>query len=416
MRRGALAVSAVLLTGLGAALLWKLRGVGAIFVASLTVAAALRPFVDRLEALRIGRALALGLVYVAGLALFSLSIYLCAPRIVAEVGSGTELAGAAYERLRAWCAAGAGAGGGHGYLALLRRLLAALPPAAALEHALSSARLDAVAGRVLGAALDVVDAVGACLIIFALSAYWSAGRESFERLWMSLVPAPHRTRARDIARAVIAAVGAHLRGELALGAATSILLLIGFSLMRLPTPLLPALLGGFLRWAPFIGPVAAVAVAAAAGALGGPALALGAGAYAAITLAALARWRGVAGLRARAPSPTLVVVLAIALGDVWGLAGLLVASPLAAAVQTLIERLVATRSARARRAPTIADLEARLAVIRQQLASASAAGAPQLGSVLERLDRLVGRARALGSGGVSGAGGGALSVKGPSDT
>jgi predicted PurR-regulated permease PerM len=414
VRRGALAVSAVLLTGLCAALLWKLRGAGAIFIASLTVAAALRPFVDRLEALRIGRGLALGLVYVAGLALLSLSLYLVAPHIVAEVSTGTELAGAAYEQLRAWCVTGAGGGGraAHGCVPLLRHLLAALPPASALEQALSSARLDAVAGSLLGAALDVVDAVGACLIVFALSAYWSAGRESFERLWMSLVPAPHRTRARDVARGVVAAVGAHLRGELALGAATSVLLVVGFALMRLPTPVLPALLGGLLRWVPFVGPLAAVAVAAAAGALGGPGLSLAAAVYAAITLLALAHWRAGASLRARPPSPTLVVVLAIALSDVWGLTGLLVASPLAAAVQALIEQLVATRSTRARRAPTISDLEARLAVIRQQVAQASPQGGPQLGSVLARLDRLVVRARALGAGG---GGAGAISVKGPTD-
>ena len=49
----------------------------------------------------------------------------------------------------------------------------------------------------------------------ALSAYWSASREAFERLWLSLVPAPQRPRARDVWRAVEGAVGSHVRGELA---------------------------------------------------------------------------------------------------------------------------------------------------------------------------------------------------------
>src|SRR6185369_14786712 len=53
MRRAVLMASVVLATVLCAALLWKARGAGAIFIASLTIAAALRPAVDRLEAHRI---------------------------------------------------------------------------------------------------------------------------------------------------------------------------------------------------------------------------------------------------------------------------------------------------------------------------------------------------------------------------
>src|SRR5581483_7617757 len=192
---------------------------------------------------RIGRAAALGIVYVTGLGLASLAVYFTAPRVLAEVATAADLAPRAYERLRAW-AGGGGAATARGSTTLLRQAVAALPPSSALGDAVSAARLDALAGSVLGAALDLVDAVAACLIVFALSAYWSAGRESFERLWMSLVPAPQRARARAIGRGVVAAVGAHLRGQLVDSAATVALLLVGFSLMRLPTPLLPALAGG----------------------------------------------------------------------------------------------------------------------------------------------------------------------------
>src|SRR6185295_2016466 len=97
------------------------------------IAAALRPLVDRLEARRIGRGVALAVVYVAVLAAFSLVVCLAAPRVLADVAVVAELGPAAYERLRAAVASGVGAHAGAAAgsasvgAAAARRLLAALP-------------------------------------------------------------------------------------------------------------------------------------------------------------------------------------------------------------------------------------------------------------------------------------------------
>jgi predicted PurR-regulated permease PerM len=390
VRRLALATSVTLATGLSALLLWRFRSVAAIFVASLAIASALRPLVDRLERRRINRSVALAIVYVSGLTLLGVAVYVAGHLVVAELEDGMELAGAAYERLRTSPPPGAPSRG-----LVIGLLVGHLPPSDAIYRAIGAARLDAVANQLLGATMNLIDGIGACLIVLALSAYWSASRESFERLWMSLVPGPRRTRAREVWRAVVAAVGAHVRSELGQSAAAVISLSFGFWLLRLPTPILPALLIGLVRLVPFVGVVVAIAAAFLAGAVVGAPLGLLAAAYTLGTLLVLDRGVARRMLRARRYSATLIVLLAIALVDAWGMVGLLVASPLAAAIQVAIEQMVVTRPSRTLRAETVAELEAGLVSVRQRLRLIQPRAAAELGSVLERLNRLVVEARAI---------------------
>ena len=99
----------------------------------------------------------------------------------------------------------------------------------------------------------------------AISAYWSTSREAFERLWLSLVPAPQRPRARDVWRGVERAVGSHVRGELAVSVLSALVLAVVFRLACLPLPMLPALAAGVLRLIPFFGVPAAAGAAFLAG-------------------------------------------------------------------------------------------------------------------------------------------------------
>ena len=113
--------------------------------------------------------------------------------------------------------------------------------------------------------LNLIDLLGGFLMVVALSAYWSASHESFERIWLSLIPRRNgRARAASGA-ASKAPSGRHLRAELAESAIAMLLVAIAFRLGRLPTPILPALAVGVLRIVPFFGPVLAAAAAALAG-------------------------------------------------------------------------------------------------------------------------------------------------------
>ena len=85
----------------------------------------------------------------------------------------------AYDQLRS---RPRGAGSVHGFL------LSRLPPAADLYRAVGGARPSTLLHEALGVTRNVIDLTGQFLILIALSAYWNASRESFERLWLSMAP------------------------------------------------------------------------------------------------------------------------------------------------------------------------------------------------------------------------------------
>jgi hypothetical protein len=93
------------------------------------------------------------------------------------------------------------------------------------------------------------------------------------------------------------------------------------------------------------------------------------------------------------------VFLIVALVDAYGILGLLIASPLAAAIQVLLERLIATQPGRTPRARSLAEIEKRIARVRQRLVVMPPDEAAQLASVVARLDTLALQARRATGGG-----------------
>ena len=383
MRQIALAAAITLATATVAVLLWRFRGAATLFLLSLGVAAMVRPFVDMLEP-RVGRAGALAIVYISGLAFAAVFVYQISRGFLHELDSAAERLGSLYERLRT-------VDGNPG--PIHRLVIDRLPPAATLYSDIGGARTTELIDEALGVGRNVIDVVGQLLITLALSVYWSVNHESFERLWLSLVPIHARLRARDIWRAVEEAVGVHLRSELAQSVLAALLVALAFRGARFPTPMLPAIATGILRLVPFFGPLLCGAVAFLAG-LGRNALtATLAAAYTVGVVLALDAGASRQLFRVRHASPTLTVALAVALVDVYGVAGLLVASTLAIAIQVYLERLIATHPRRARRPSSLAAIEQRLQVARRRLAELPASQAPQLGSVINRLEVLTSEAR-----------------------
>ena len=204
MKRIAFAAAITLATATAAWLLWRFRAAASLFVLSIAMAAIVRPAIDAVER-RLGRSLAVGLIYVAGIALAGLFIYVVSRGVLHELDEAVERLGAGYDRM----VAGAGDSG-----ALSEYLLHRLPPAAALYEAIGGARPTLLVDQALGVTRNVFDQVAQFIVVVALSTYWSGSREALERLWLSLVPARSRPRARDVWRAIERSVGTHMRSEL----------------------------------------------------------------------------------------------------------------------------------------------------------------------------------------------------------
>lgn len=378
MKRIALIAAISLATLTVAALLWRFRGAAILFALSVVLAAGVRPAIDGLEA-RVGRSVAVALTYIFGLALFGVFLYLVSRGVLRELDQAADRLSSAYDRLRLY---------GSTSRTFPTLLFGRLPPAAALYHAIGGARPTLLLDQALGATRNTIDVAARIIVVVALSAYWSTSREAFERLWLSLVPAPQRPRARDVWRAIEGAVGSHVRGEISVSVLSILALAVTFRLAHLPMPMLPALAAGLLRLVPFFGVPSAAGVAFLAGSTMGIPGGIATAVVTVVIVVFLDRIFAPRLLSARRPGPTLTVFLIVALVDAYGLIGLLFASTLAIAVESCIARMIVTHPQNARPAQTLSALRERIAASRRRLLLLPEPNAIQLAGVLARLDAL----------------------------
>jgi predicted PurR-regulated permease PerM len=386
VKRIALAAAISLATVTVAVLLWRFRGAAILFALSVVLAAAARPSIDGLEP-RVGRSVAVVFSYVFGLVLFGVFAYLVSRGVLRELDEAADRLSSGYDQLRLY------GGASRTFPALL---LGRLPPAAALYHAIGGARPTLLLDQALGVTRNTIDVAARIIVVVALSAYWNTSREAFERLWLSLVPAPQRPRARNVWRAVEGAVGSHVRGEIAVSILSILVLAVVFRLAHLPLPMLPALAAGVLRLVPFFGVPFAAGVAFLAGSTIGVPAGVATAAVTVVVVVVLDRIVAPRLLAGRRPSPTLTVLLIVALVDVYGVIGLLFASTIAMAVESCVGRLITTHPQKMRPEPTLPALRERIERQRRRLLLLPEQNAIQLAGVLARLDALT--ADAGGSG------------------
>ena len=198
--------------------------------------------------------------------------------------------------------------------------------------------IPALAG-VFGVAQNFFTTVGQIAIILILSLYWSADQFRFERLALSLLPEEHHPRALHIWRSVEAGVGEYLRSELIQSVLTGLFLWLGFSVLGIRYPTLLALWGAIVRLIPWFGALIAVL----------PALFIGIGISSTVGILATAYTIGILLTLKLVIEPRffprykysslLIVLFVIALAETFGFIGVILAPPLAVAVQILFREL-----------------------------------------------------------------------------
>ena len=112
------------------------------------------------------------------------------------------------------------------------------PPADELLTALVGQHGEQAVRLVLGTAFGILSAVIDVVFVVVLSIYWTIDREYFERLWLSLLPLPHRVSARKLWRMLEAELGAYVRSEITQSLLAGIVLGVAFYLLgpELPHP------------------------------------------------------------------------------------------------------------------------------------------------------------------------------------
>jgi predicted PurR-regulated permease PerM len=181
--------------------------------------------------------------------------------------------------------------------------------------------------------------LGQMAIVLILSLYWSADQFRFERLALSLIPEQHHPKALHVWRSVETGVGEYLRSELVQSVLAGLMLWFGYSVLGIRYPLLLALWGALTRLIPWFGSIIAVL----------PALFIGIGVSSAVGILATIYTVGILLVLSLIIEPRffprhkysslLIVLFVIALAEGFGFIGVVLAPPLAVAVQIVFQHL-----------------------------------------------------------------------------
>lgn len=358
---------------------WQMREALQLLAVAIAVSAGLAPLVEELTERRLARPRASAIVFGGALVTLLAAGAGLGFLLAFDLAQLAELLPFWYTRARNLLSAGEG---------WLPALATALPSSTALNAVLLGGESDIVA-RLLDLGLGLLTLTAVTLGAAALGFYWLLDERRITRLWLSLLPVGARTRVRAFGAAIYREVGVYVRSVAVTVVLTTIALLLIYKIAGVPGASALALLGGVAQVVPLLGPLLAIAPAAFV-ALAEGNLATTASLAAAIVAVAAIRLLVVPRLLKGGISvnPVLVIVMIMVLAELGGVPLILLAPPLAAALQAATRALVDTErmAVQRTRSAQIDELEERLEAVAE-----AAAESPEP----MRVRALVERARSL---------------------
>lgn len=377
--------TAVMTTLLALVILWQFRIVVVYVLISLTLAAALRPLVDRLARRGFVVRVAWILLYLSVFGIFGFLLFLTGETVINEIKLLAHTLSVQDEwRLPIWLE------GSSFQKALVARLL----PPSKLFEAVTGDQGQLVLPAILGFTQGIGGIVSGGVVILFLSIYWSINQIHFERLWLSLIPSAQRKQARNIWRTIESDLGRYIRSEIIQSLLAALLLGFGYWLLGSPFPALLALIGAVAWLIPVVGAGIALILPLSMGLLTSVQLGLLTVFYTLVVLIVLQIWIEPHLFRRKWNNPILTLVILLAMADAFGLLGILVAPPLSAVCQILWSLLVSNRLT-SEAAAQISDLKERQARLRTAIKEMDGLPPPLVISSMERLTDLLEKAEPI---------------------
>jgi predicted PurR-regulated permease PerM len=305
------------------------------------IASAMRPSIDWLyRRWRVPRSVGVVLHYLGFLAVIAFLLWLIVPVAITQIDHAIGHVPTSRSQLHK--AAVHSHGVRHEILSAIDKRLRQLPSGTSLLHpAITVTR-------------TVLEVLVGILFMFAVGAYWIFERDGTIALVQSLLPRKHRRVTRDTWVLIDMKLGAFVRGQFLLVTIVATLLSLAFWLDGEPYWLLIGVFAGVVELVPIVGPLAAGAVAIGVGLTVGWTVALGAG-IAVLVLRQLQDY--VIGPRvmghAVGLSPLVVLVAVVAIGYLLGPVYVLIATPIAAVLATLVDVVVRGRDPAEEDAPAV---------------------------------------------------------------
>jgi predicted PurR-regulated permease PerM len=337
-QRVVLTTLGALLIGGGFWLAFRFYGVAFILFAALVLGTAIRPAVDWLYRRGMRREAGVILVYLTLLGLLIGFILLLAPLLVEQTSAIVARLPAYYQRLHASLAGSPSA--------LIQRLAQQLPAQPALSipgQAGAGLPLSAV-GQALGYVGMAWHMLFVGAAILALAFYWTLDGERMVRTGMLRFPAERRESWYHLISEMETKVGAYIRGVFILSLVVGVLAAIAYWLIGLPSVLVLGLLAGVFEAVPVVGPILGAVLPALL------ALSLAPGKLIWVVVATIVIQQAEGNLlvprvmdKAVGVSPIVTILAIVAFSTLFGLPGAVLAIPLAALIQILLNHVVTQR-------------------------------------------------------------------------
>jgi predicted PurR-regulated permease PerM len=274
---------------------------------------------------RIGHNWALALVVLLLLGIFAGGGALMAPQISDQAGQLAKAVPQSLERMRAMLES-------HEWL---RYIVRQLPSPAQLTQHL--ARMVPNAGLFFA---GVVGALGNVAIILFVGIYFAAAPRQYLRGVIKLIPQAKRARADEVLHTIGNELGRWLLGKFTSMVLVGIMTTIGLTMLDVPLALILGIIAGLLDFIPYLGPIFAGLPAVLIAMTISPDLAL----YTVLLFTAIQLVEGyllqpLIEAKAVALAPALVIIMQLAFGAFFGLAGVALATPLTAVLAVLVNML-----------------------------------------------------------------------------
>ncbi|RIK44914.1 MAG: hypothetical protein DCC55_00850 [Chloroflexi bacterium] len=391
MKRLAILTIIILLTLLVALIVWQLRSVVFMFVLALAIAAALDEPVDALEKRGWPRALAILTVYLSVIGGFAALVVGVSIPMLREIDPLVQDFLIQYSGMQ---------GRVFDFSGERPIYIPRLPTTEQVSSWLVQSEGEGLAQGAMLLMQSVGNLLGQVALATVVGIYWTADQRRFERLWLSVLPPERRAQAREFWRALEREVGSYIRSEVLQSVIAGFLFTVGFWLLGVKYPFILAATAALAWLVPLVGSIIAVGAAVLIGSLSGATVALLAVGYTIVVLIVMEFW-----LERRLYTQdrywgVLVVLVMLALGDALGLVGLLVAPPLAVALQIAINNLL-QRPTPQMAEPLYTDLHQlrlRLAALQERIHTAGEKSSPVLVNLMQRLETLIGEAERSGDG------------------
>jgi predicted PurR-regulated permease PerM len=296
---------------------------------AVLLASALGPLVDWLRtSLPIGRGVSILLVYVAFFVAVAAIGFVLVPVAVIQAGQMMDQVPAVLDRVEAWST-------GLQPTALATSVDALVSAARAALSGLSPGT-----GQVVSAGLGLADVTISAVTVLALVFFWMTERQRLQRFTLSFLPPDRRGGVREAWNIVEVRLGAWVRGQLLLMLALGLMTGVAYSAMGLPSGPILGVIAGLAEVVPLVGPALGVLPALLIAAAFRPDLLIVVVVvYVVIQLAESNFLVPLVMRNAVGVSPFLLTVSLLIGAALGGILGALVAVPMVAAVEAVLERM-----------------------------------------------------------------------------